>query len=477
MLHAARARPLAAVSRLFHWDRRGWTLSTQFLLANLAITSAGMLLIGFLVGRQVEDGVLNRTAALTALYVDSVVAPRLQGLASRSRLDDGEVKTLNWLLTSTPLASRVVTFKVWSLDGQVLYSPDPRLIGQTFPVDANLARATRGGVSVDMSDLDEPENVDERARWSHLVEVYVPVRDLTRQRVIAVTEFYQLPDELDAAITAARTRTWAVVAGGLLVMYLLLAGIVRRGSDTIVRQQATLREQVAELSRLLDQNQRLHERVRHAASRTTTLNEQAFRRIGADLHDGPAQALALALLRLDAPALWNGDVNKRNAELTIVQKAVQDALGEVRAIASGLRLPELASLTVVEAVERTVQGHERRSGVAVALDLERVPEWAPLAVKIALVRSLQEALSNAVRHGGGIDVRAHVWADNAALFLTVRDAGPGFDPAHADAAEHLGLAGMRERAELLGGGFAIDAAPGRGAVLAMHWPLQDGDDA
>src|SRR6185312_15830974 len=148
-LHAARARPLAAVRRRFvRSGSRGWTLSAQFLLTNLLISIAGMLLIGFLVGRQVEDGVLNRTAALTALYVDSVVAPRLQGLASRSRLDDGEVKTLNWLLTSTPLASRIVTFKVWSLDGQVLYSPDPRLIGQTFPVDANLARAARGGVSV-----------------------------------------------------------------------------------------------------------------------------------------------------------------------------------------------------------------------------------------------------------------------------------------------------------------------------------------
>ncbi len=474
MLQDAEANTLprtGAARRVAAWLRPPWTLSTQFLLANLVVSIAGMLVIGVLVSRQIENGVLNRTAAITALYVDSVVAPRLQGLASRPRLEASEVKSLTWLLTSTPLADRVVAFKVWSLNGEVLYSPDPGLIGHAFPAGVGLTRAMRGGVFVGVSNLKAPEDAYEQAHWNRLVEVYVPVRDGMQERIIAVTEFYLRPDELEGAIDAARWRTWAVVAGTTLVLYLVLAGIVRRGSDTIVRQQRALREKVEELSRLLEQNRRLHERVRHAASRTTALNERALRRIGADLHDGPAQALALALLRLDGPALFNGDPRRRDEELAIVQRAVQDALGEVRAIATGLRLPELAPLTVTEVAERAVQGHERRSGTAVQLHLDQAPEQAPLAVKIALVRSLEEALSNATRHAGGVDVRARLWSENDLLRLAVPDGGPGFDPSVAKPAGHLGLAGMRERAELLGGGFQLDSAPGHGVTVQMYWPL------
>jgi signal transduction histidine kinase len=82
-------------------------------------------------------------------------------------------------------------------------------------------------------------------------------------------------------------------------MYLLLAGFIQQASDTIARQELSLRTQVAQLTDLLEQNAELHERVRRAATRTTALNERVLRRISAELHDGPAQELGLALLRLD----------------------------------------------------------------------------------------------------------------------------------------------------------------------------------
>jgi len=202
-----------------------------------------------------------------------------------------------------------------------------------------------------------------------------------------------------------------------------------------------------------------------------------LRRIGADLHDGPAQALALALLRLDSVTPGNGDSAPRSADLAIVQKAVQDALSEVRAIAGGLRLPELQPLALAEVAERAIQDHERRSGTPVRLILDTLPEDAPLAVKIALLRSLQEALSNATRHGSGVDVHAHVWSDGGRLNLAVSDEGPGFDPDRVATEGHLGLVGIRERAELLGGGFWIEAAPGRGTRVQMHWPLTESGEA
>src|SRR4030088_1098250 len=341
------------------------------LVASLAVVLSGVVIMGAWIGHQIESSVLQRTAGITALYVDSVVSPNLQALASDDRwLTANDTAALNRLVSDTGLGQGVVLFKIWSLDGRVLYSPDQGLVGQQFPIDMGLARASAGEVTTDISRLDEPENANERKRFDRLVEVYAPVRQVSDGRVIAVNEFYLLPDALDAEIRDAQLRSWAVVGAVGLFTYLVLAGIVKRGSDTIRTQQT-------ELQHRLDQNVRLHERVRQAAGRTTTLNEQALRRISADLHDGPGQALALALLRLDAlqgPSVDPAEFERSRADFRTVHGAVRDALSEVRAISAGLRLPELGPLTLAHVAHRAIDDHRRRSGVRVERQLEHLPD-------------------------------------------------------------------------------------------------------
>lgn len=444
-----------------------WSLARQYLVASLVVVLAGVLVTGAWIGHQIQTSVLDRTAGITALYVDSVVSPNLQALAEDDRwLTASDTAALNRLVSDTGLGQGVVLFKIWSLDGRVLYSPDRALVGQRFPIDTGLAVASQGEVSADMSDLDEPENADERRQFTRLVEVYAPVRQVNDGHVIAVNEFYLLPDALDAEIRAAQLRSWAVVGAVGLFTYLVLAGIVKRGSDTIQEQQA-------ELQRRLDQNVRLHQRIREAASRTTALNEQALRRISADLHDGPGQALALALLRLDAlqGPCTGAACQRTGADFGTVHLAVRDALSEIRAIAAGLRLPELGDASIVAVATRAIDDHQRRSGIRVERRLETLPEQAPLAIKIALLRTLQEALSNATRHGQGTDVRVVLRGTPDVLQLLVSDRGPGFDPLAVECAGHLGLAGMRERAELLGGTFEVQSRPGQGTLIRVCWPL------
>lgn len=449
----------------------------QFLLVSLAVLLAGMLIIGTWVGEQIAGGVLNRTTAVTALYVDSVVTPYLQSLASQPRLSASEIAALDDLLTNTRLSERIVAFKVWSPSGEVLYSPNRQLVGRRFAVSGGLARALDGEVVGGISSLESAENEAERQRWQRLLEVYAPVREQSGERVIAVTEFYQLPDELEREVAAARLRSWAVVALATLAMYLLLAGMVRRASNTIAGQQTALRQKVAELSQLLEQNTRLHEQVRRAGEQTTALNERLLRRISADLHDGPGQALALALLRLDTLRERCAACAAAADEFPVVHGALRDALGELRTIAGGLRPPEFEAFALAEVVERAVRDHQRRSGIAVETRAEHLPSQAPLPIKIALYRSLQEALSNATRHGGGVGVAARVWVDAGWLHLEVSDSGPGFLLEQVDANGRLGLAGMRERAALLGGSLRVDSQPGRGTRLLLRWPLARSEDA
>jgi signal transduction histidine kinase len=451
-----------------------WRLSLahRFLLANLVIVGIATVVTGVWVSQQIESGELNHTAAITALYVDSIVSPHLQVLSRQPRLDPGDAQALDRLVAGTSLGQHVVSFKVWSPDGQILYSPKPELIGQRFDDEGGLPQALTGQVVAAISDLSERSNAHERAHWSRLVEVYAPVRQDAGGAILAVTEFYMLPDDVEAGAAAARLRSWVVVATIGVVTYLVMAGIVKRGSDTIDRQQAALARHVGELERLLEQNARLHERVHQAAGRTTTLNEQALRRISADLHDGPGQALALALLRLDAlrrPSAFAG--NGMATDFEVVQSAVRDALSEVRAISAGLRLPELAPLSVAEVATRAVRDHEHRSGTRVGLHVHEPLPDATLPVKIAVLRTLQEALSNATRHGGGVDVRVELWSEDGWLCLTVCDRGSGFVQDQGEVAGHLGLAGMRERAELLGGGFRIQSSLGHGTTVRVWWPV------
>ncbi len=444
----------------------GVSLATLYLTASLIMVLLASVAVAAFVGFQVERSVLDRTQSVTALYIESFVEPEIAGLATGTSLTLANVDALDHLIEGTELGSRVVSFRIWSPDSVIVYSPNRTLIGRRFEPGDELAGALSGQVSSDLSDLSGPENAEERRRWSRLVETYVPVRERGGGRVIAVAEFYQLPDEIDAEVASVRFMSWAVVTLAAALTYLVLVGIVKRGSDTIIRQHSALRDRIARLSEALDQNERLHQRLRLAAERTTALNEAGLRRIGSDLHDGPAQALALALLRLEEVGDQTG-----------VSDAVSGAMEDLRAIAAGLRSPVFTGLPLAEVAERAIREHERRTGQRPILALGSLPPDVPVVTKIAVYRVLQEALSNARRHARGSEVAIDLGATSTDLALEIRDRGPGID-LDAIRAGALGVAGMRERAELLGGTFWIGPRsdpPGTSVRLTL--PLEVVADA
>jgi signal transduction histidine kinase len=454
------------------------SLARQFLLMSFLILCMGMIIIGVWVGRQIEIGVANRTAAVTALYVDSFIAPHLQGLAHTDQLNSEHLDALGSLIGGTPLGQRIVAFKVWGADGQILYSTNPSLIGRRFKLSPALAAAFAGEVQTDISDLDEPENEYERNKWRRLIETYAPIRVKGSNSIIAVSEFYQTTDELDREVRAAQMQSWFVVGAATIAMYLLLAGLVGRASNMIVAQQNDLREKVTQLTDLLAQNKQLHERVRRAAARTTALNERFLRRISADLHDGPGQDLGLALLRIESLADVCAEcviaVTKGRTvsdDFRTIQTAIRSALKDLRAIATGLRLPEIGLLSLAETAERAVRDYERKTGKTVSLAIGGIPVEAPLPVKITSYRLLQESLANSYRHASGVDQRIDLKESGGQLIIEVADAGQGFDPKIMSADGRLGLAGMRERVEILGGTFEVQSEAGAGTTIRAHLPL------
>src|ERR1035437_3894453 len=105
------------------------SLATQFLLVGLIVLAVAMVVVGVWVGAQIESGVLNQASAVTGLYVDSVISPYLQPMAQQSGLPASQVDVLDRALTNTPLGDNIVAFRVWALDGTVVYSPNRQMIG------------------------------------------------------------------------------------------------------------------------------------------------------------------------------------------------------------------------------------------------------------------------------------------------------------------------------------------------------------
>ena len=463
---------------------RSMSLSQRFLLANLAILLVAGLAVGIWIGNQLERSIVDRTASVTALYVESIIEPSVASLSGGGELTPEEIETLDGHLASSALSDRVRSLRLWSSDGEVIYSPYAKLIGKRFPVEGHLAEAWAGEVVTEMDDLSGEENEWERQYWDRLLEMYIPVRERGTENILAVAEFYLPPRDIDQQVSEARLTAWGLVTLAIVLAGLLLWRVVKRGSDTIQRQEVALSRQVDELTDLLDENAELSERVHSAAERTTTLNERSMRRVSSDLHDGPGQMLSLALLRLDRlqQRAQQGDPPSVD-EIVEIEDVLQEAMTDMRAVAAGLRLPELAPLTVEAVARRATDDHERRSGTAVTIAFAALPTKAPLPVKIALFRALQESLSNATRHGGSDRLEVELAGtgtgdgEPSGLRLDVRDHGRGFDVALLGSSEGLGLAGIREQAEILGGTFDVRSSPGVGTQMRVWWPLQNGSVA
>lgn len=449
------------------WWRR-LNLAQKFNLICLLVLLFCLLVSGWWLSSAIERGVTNRTAAATALYVENFIIQQLQELEANDQLSEDKMAEIERLLATTPLGEEIVDIKIWRPDGRVVYGENA---GQIFPVKDELKEALKGQIVSHISNLNDEENADKKARWGKLIETYSPMRIEGSAQVIAVAEFYQTVDALEREIFSSQWRSWLIMTVLFSFMYLLLVGMVRRGSDTIEQQRLALEKQVENLNTVLGQNSELSDRVRRAVTRNTAVNERFLRRIGSELHDGPAQDVSLSLLRLDRLASTVPNNLAFQDELDIVQGSLSHALAEMRGIAAGLRLPELNGLSLQEVLDRVIRQHQKKTLSKADLTTEGLPEYVPLSVKITLYRIIQESLNNAFIHAEGKGQKVLVSRQGKMLEVTISDQGSGFDASMLESShERLGLVGMRERVESMGGEFQLESSSA-GTRISARIPL------
>lgn len=442
----------------------------QFLVVGGVLTVAVMAVAGYLITTIVARDAVRATAASTALFMQAITGKHIPDLGGLQSLNSETVQELDSLLAGISFRQRFPFVEIWSPDGTVLYSTSRELIGQRFDPPAGLLRALEGDVAAEYTDLLAKEHTSRGFR-SQFLEIYSPLR-AADGRLVAVAEVHEAAEPLRQKLAHLTATTWAVVAGSTLLFAAGLFGIVHRGSRTIERQGSELRQRLAETQRVSEQNSVLRDRAQRASVRASEVNERFLKVIGADLHDGPAQLLAFAVLQ--ASHLASGRKTKeREAGFSILVSTLQDAAREIRAISKGLLMPELDDLSLKSVVREAINAHEARTGTSVGFDLDEIDVKMSPVVTACVYRFVQEGLNNAYRHGTGDWQKVEARLANQELGLAVLNrVGPPKERA-ATGDRGLGLVGIRSRVESLGGTVAFVIRRDGAASLEMCLNVDD----
>jgi len=225
---------------------------------------------------------------------------------------------------------------------------------------------------------------------------------------------------------------------------------------------------------LFEQMQASAVRMRSLSHRLVEAQESERRHIARELHDEAGQSLAslrFGLRLLEREIDEGGNAAGRVAELMQRTDAVIDGLHR---LAADLRPPRLDPLGLEAALREYSRSAGSKFGLAVRFKARGfTSERLPMAVETALYRVVQEAMTNVVRHARAtrVDVMAERRGDR--VLVMVEDDGVGFEPHQVQRGEHLGLLGLRERAEALGGTLTLESAPGAGTTVVVEVPSAD----
>ena len=220
-------------------------------------------------------------------------------------------------------------------------------------------------------------------------------------------------------------------------------------------------------TRDISERARFERELRRQAGELAAGEERAH--LARELHDSVTQALfSMTLVSRSIEMLLDRDVAAARAQLTQLRDLQREALAEMRALIFELRPGNLEQDGLIRALRTHTQALQGRIGLPVVVE-STLAERLPLAIEEVLYRIAQEALHNVVKHAGARQVRVEVGRTGQGVRLRIEDDGKGFDP-EAVPDGHLGLAGMRARADKVGGLFSCRSEPGLGATIEIVVP-------
>ena len=421
-----------------------WKFAISGLAVLVLIVGAGV----FILDRIAEGEAIDNAREITQLAAHGAVEPNLTDAVLEG--DPAALAQLDKIVRSRVLSGSVVRVKLWSRDGRVIYSDEPRLIGERRVVTPE-ERATldAGTVSAGVADLSAPENRFDRANGKQL-EVDTIVHTPSGEPIL-----FELYRNYSSVASEAREAWWTfglVALGGLVALWLiqlpLALGLARR-----LRRGQEEREQL--LIRAID------------------ASDAERRRIASDLHDGVVQDLAGLSFSLAAAAdraTARGAVESSE----ILDRAAASARRAVRQMRSLLVdiYPPNRHTIGLESALRDLLSPLQAQGIESKLEVSPDLRLAPATERLLFVTA-REAIRNVARHADAHAANVRVATDGTRVELVVDDDGRGF-PAEEVLAKgpngHLGLALLSDLAARAGGDLAVESSDGNGTRLTLGVP-------
>lgn len=419
--------------------------------AGAAVVLLAVALLGAVASRRVaERQSVNDAARVADLQAEAVVQPALDDGLLRGT--PAAVARIDRAVRAHVLGPSVVRVKIWSPQGRILYSDEPRAVGLTFPLEEDERSVlTDPTTRAEVSDLQRPENRYERGQGK-LLEVYRPV--WTPNGSALLFETYSPYRE----VTARAGQLWRGFAGitlsSLLFLMLLLLPVLWRLLDRLKRAQ---RQREALLQRAVD------------------ASAEERRRIAANLHDGVVQELAATSFAVAGAAERAAGLGQEQLAdgLRASSAAVRSSIGGLRSLLVDIYPPSLRDAGLVAALDDLADGMRSRD-IAITLDLPADggtglgPDGERLVFRVA-----QECLRNAARHAAAAQVQVGLHRESGRTVLTVSDDGIGFDPVAVLARPEEGHFGLRVLADVSAEADAtlqVSAAPGAGTRWRLMVP-------
>ena len=242
--------------------------------------------------------------------------------------------------------------------------------------------------------------------------------------------------------------------------------------------EESLRKSEQHYSRLLKQSRHMQEQLRLLSRQLLSAQEEERKMISRELHDEIAQTLTginirLASLKTEATVNTTGLQKKISSTQRLVEKSVDI----VHRFARELRPTVLDDLGLIPALHSFMKNFTTRTGVRVHLTAFAAVERLDAAKRTVLFRVAQEALTNVARHAQASRVEVTIQKLPDCICMKIKDDGKSFQAQrvmHSKRNTRLGLIGMRERLEMVGGSFSIEASPGKGTTIHAQIPPGNG---
>jgi signal transduction histidine kinase len=241
--------------------------------------------------------------------------------------------------------------------------------------------------------------------------------------------------------------------------------------------EEALRKSEQHYGELLEQSRSMQDQLRLLSRQLLSAQEEERKRISRELHDVVAQTLTSINVRLTA-LKKEAALNTKGIERSIArtQQLVEHSVNIVHRFARELRPTVLDDLGLIPALHAFMKNFKRETGIHVSLAAFAAVERVNGDKRTVLYRVAQEALNNVARHAQASQVGVKIQKMDGAVCMKIKDNGIGFETErvlYSKKNKRLGLLGMRERLDMVGGKFTVTSAPGRGTTILAKIPLLD----